>query len=116
MSKKAYSPIASYAALKQVESKIEAAKTIDEIRKVLMSDGGKVGYKAFCYILMGKMTPEAMKPDEAAAVAIEMQKEANEEEAKEIFRRILAFHPNHPIAVQPEQVGEDDLPGWIVES
>lgn len=113
MTGKAYFPVASYASLKQVESKIEAAKTIDEIREILMSDGGKVGYKAFCYMLMGKMTPEAMKPDEAAVIAIELHQKGNDEAAKDIAHRILAVHPEHPLASQIAQVREDDMPNWI---
>ncbi len=65
MSKKSYSPMASYADLKEVEVLIGKAKTIDELREVAAKNGPKVGWKAFSYIFTGKMTPEEMKPDEA---------------------------------------------------
>jgi tRNA threonylcarbamoyladenosine modification (KEOPS) complex Pcc1 subunit len=42
------------------------------------------------------MTPEGMKPDEAAEAA--MQIESKTEEAQEIYRRILAEHPDHELA------------------
>lgn len=108
MSKKSYTPVVSYAQLKQVEAKLQQAQTIEDIRKIVTTDGNKVGYKAFCYMLMGKMTPEAMKPDEAAMAAIELQQEGNHKAAKDIFQQILAAHPEHPIATRP--LGEDDIP------
>ena len=67
MAKKPYSPVASYSDLKRVEGLINQAQTVETIRKLVVKDGPKVGYKAFCYMLCGKMTPEAMKPDEAFA-------------------------------------------------
>lgn len=116
MPEKIYSPIASYTLLKQVETKIESAQTIDDIRQVLASDGPKVGYKAFCYMLMRKLTPEAMKPDEAAIVALKLRQELKENEAFEIFKRILTAHPDHPLAIQQISAETDDVPNWIVES
>lgn len=116
MPEKVYSPVASYTALKQVEIKIESAQTIDEIREILASDGAKIGYKAFCFILMRKLTPEAMKPDEAAVAAFKLQQENHYEAALEILRRILAVHPGHPLAIQQLNSGKDDIPNWIVGS
>ena len=58
MAKKPYSPVASYADLKRVEEEINRADTVDKIRTLVVKDGPKVGYKAFCYMLGGKMTPK----------------------------------------------------------
>ncbi len=98
MAKKLYSPVAGYDELKRVEGEINAAQTVDKIRKIVTKDGPKVGYKAFCYMLGGKMTPEEMKPDDACehASALEQQGKANE--AMEIYRRVAAVHPDHPLA------------------
>jgi hypothetical protein len=68
MAQKAYSPVATYADLKRVEVALQQAQTADDVRKLCAADGPKIGYKAFCYLLMGKMTADAMKPDEAAAL------------------------------------------------
>lgn len=113
MSTKTYSPVASYMQLKQVESKLEQAQTIEDVGKILKSDGSKIGYKAFCYMLMGKMTSEAMKPDEAAVVAMELQQKGNDEAAKDIFQRILAAHPELSLASRTSQADGDDIPNWI---
>jgi hypothetical protein len=93
---KSYAPVASYDQLKQAETAINQSVTADHIREATRQHGAKVGYKAFCYLLIGKMTPEGMKPDEAAEVA--MQLEGKIEEAQEIYRRILAEHPDHALA------------------
>ena len=98
MAKKPYSPVASYTDLKRVENEINAAHTVDKIRQVVAKDGPKVGYKAFCYMLGGKMTPEAMKPDEACVAAATLEQQGNTEEAVTIYKRVVEFHPNHPIA------------------
>ena len=81
MAKKAYSPLASYAELKRVEGEINKAQTIDRIRELVNKDGPKVGYKAFCYMLGGKMTPEAMKPDEACVAAATLEQQGQDDEA-----------------------------------
>ncbi|MBK7919743.1 MAG: hypothetical protein IPJ94_26490 [Chloroflexi bacterium] len=52
-----------------------------------------MGYKAFCYLLTGKMTPEGMKPEEAAASAAALEAERQDEAAQEIYRRIQTEHP-----------------------
>ena len=98
MAKKTYSPVASYSNLKQVEQAIDAAQSIDKIRQIVAKDGPKVGYKAFCYMLGGKMTPEAMKPDEACVQAATLEQQGKIEEAQEIYKRVLAVHPEHPLA------------------
>ena len=98
MAKKTYSPVASYSNLKQVEQAIDAAQSIDKIRQIVAKDGPKVGYKAFCYMLGGKMTPEAMKPDEACLQAATLEQQGKIEEAQEIYKRVLAVHPEHPLA------------------
>lgn len=59
-------------------------------REANRQHGAKIGYKALAtsvarYLLNGKMTPEGMKPDEAA-------------EAQTIYRLILDAHPNHLLA------------------
>ena len=63
---KSYAPVASYEQLQQAEADINGAATVADIREATRQHGAKVGYKAFCYLLTGKMTPEGMKPDEAA--------------------------------------------------
>ena len=98
MAKKPYSPVASYADLKRVEGEINKAETIDRIREIVSKDGPKVGYKAFCYMLGQRMTPEAMKPDEACLVAANLEQEGETERAQEIYQRVIAAHAAHPIA------------------
>ncbi len=96
--KKPYSPLAPYAELKRVEKLITQAQAIDDIRKIVVTDGPKVGYKAFCYMLGGKMTPEAMKPDEACEAAAELEEQGKDEEAAAIYERVVKTHPDHPVA------------------
>ena len=94
----AYSPLASYADLKRVEGLINQAQSIDDLRKVVDKDGPKVGYKAFCYMFTGKMTPEAMKADEACIEAAKLEQSGQEDEAKAIYKKVLEAHPDHPLA------------------
>ena len=98
MASKPYSPVASYAELKRVAEAVDAAQTIAELRRLVNSDGPKVGYKAFCYMLGGKMTPEAMKPDEACAAAAALAQAGDAPAAQAIYRAVLAAHPDHPVA------------------
>jgi hypothetical protein len=98
MAKKPYSPMASYTELKRVGEEINKAQTVDAIRKIVVKDGPKVGYKAFCYMLGGKMTPEAMKPDEACVTATTLEQQGKTEEAMTIYRKVVEVHPDHPIA------------------
>jgi TolA-binding protein len=60
--------------------------------------GRRLATKPFCYLLTGKMTPEGMKPDEAAATAVVLEEAGKAEEAQAIYRLILAEHPDHPLA------------------
>jgi hypothetical protein len=96
--KKPYAPIASYQDLKKVEALIEQAQTVDELRQVVIKDGPKVGYKAFCYMFGRTLSAEAMKPDEACVSAIALEAEGRAEEAQAIFKKVVALHPQHPIA------------------
>jgi hypothetical protein len=98
MAKQAYSPLASYADLKRVEGLIAQAQTVDDIRKLVDKDGPKVGYKAFCYMLTGKMTPEAMKADEACVEAAKLEQSGKHNEAVDIYKKVLATHPDHALA------------------
>ena len=98
MARKPYSPVASYTDLKRVEGLINEAQTVEAIRKLVVKDGPKVGYKAFCYMLGGKMTPEAMKADEACVAAATLEQQGNEDEAMAIYKRVLEVHPDHPVA------------------
>jgi hypothetical protein len=98
MAKKPYEPMAPYGELKRVEKLIDQAQTIDDIRKIVVVDGPKVGYKAFCYMLGGKMTPEALKPDEACLEAARLEVQGETEEAAAIYKKVVKAHPDHPIA------------------
>lgn len=98
MAKQSYSPLASYADLKRVEGLIRQAQTVDDIRNVADKDGPKVGYKAFCYMLTDKMSPEAMKPDEACVSAARLEQEGKADEATAIYKKVLEAHPDHPLA------------------
>ena len=98
MSRQSYAPVASYADLKRVETLLAAAAVADDVRQACANHGAKIGYKAFCYLLMGKMTPEGMKPDEACTEALLLESAGNSAAALDIYRKILAEHPDHPIA------------------
>ncbi len=98
MARKPYSPVASYTELKRVEGELNQAETVDKIKTLVVKDGPKVGYKAFCYILGGKMTPEAMKPDEACVAAATLEQEGQTDEATAIYKKVVEVHPDHPIA------------------
>ncbi|MEW5957300.1 MAG: hypothetical protein AB1801_06230 [Chloroflexota bacterium] len=98
MAQKPYSPLASYSDLKRVEQLINQAQTIDDIRRLVVKDGPKVGYKAFCYMLGGKMTPEAMKADEACVAAALLEQQGKQDEAGAIYKKVLEVHSDHPLA------------------
>jgi hypothetical protein len=98
MATKAYTPLASYADLKRVEEALNAAATVDQVRQIVIKDGPKVGYKAFCYMFGNKMTPEAMKPDEACVAAAVLEQQGKADEAKEIYKKVIEAHPEHPLA------------------
>jgi hypothetical protein len=98
MTKKPYEPVASYDDLKRVEQEINRAETVAKIREIVVKDGPKVGYKAFCYMLGGKMTPEAMKPDEACTAAARLEQQGKTEEATAIYKEVLKAHPDHAMA------------------
>jgi hypothetical protein len=93
MARKPYSPLASYTELKRVEGEINKAQTVERVRELVAKDGPKVGYKAFC-----KMTPEAMKPDEACVAAATLEQQGQNEEAIGIYKKVVEIHPDHPIA------------------
>ncbi|MBK8989563.1 MAG: hypothetical protein IPM39_26485 [Chloroflexi bacterium] len=95
---KSYTPVASYEQLKLAETAVTQATTADHIREATRKHGAKIGYKAFCYLLTGKMTPEGMKPDEAAVTAVALEEDGKAAEAQAIYRLILAAHPDHPLA------------------
>ena len=99
MSKKPYSPMASYESLIEVEQKLAAATSADELRKLVNSHGPKVGYKAFCYMLGGKMSAAGMKPDEACVEAAKLEQAGNVDAALAIYKAIAEAHKEHPIAV-----------------
>lgn len=98
MSKKPYEPMATYDDLKRVEQEINKAETIAQIRQLVIKDGPKVGYKAFCYLLGGRMTAESMKPDEACAAAANLERQGKDEEAMAIYREVAKAHPDNPVA------------------
>lgn len=96
--KKAYTPVASYEDLQRVDLALAQAQTANDIRAICATDGPKVGYKAFCYMLVNRMTAEAMKPDEACVAAAALEKAGDIDKAKEIYRKVLASHPDHVVA------------------
>ncbi len=96
--KKPYTPIAPYTKLKEVERLLGEAQTAEDVRQVARQHATSIGYKAFCYLLTGRMTPEAMKPDEAAVEAFQLEQKGEAEAAREIYRRILEAHPDHALA------------------
>jgi hypothetical protein len=49
-------------------------------------------------MLGGRMTPEAMKPDEACTAAVTLEQQGKDEEAMEIYKKVVAAHPDHPLA------------------
>jgi hypothetical protein len=98
MTKKPYSPMASYDDLKRVEGELDRAQTKADLSKIVTHDGPKVGYKAFCYMLGGKMTPEAMKPDEACGHAASLEAQGKTGEAMAIYKKVLEAHADHAIA------------------
>ena len=95
---KPYSPVANYSDLKRVEEAINSAESVNKLREIVVKDGPRVGYKAFCYMLGRKMTPEAMKPDEACSQAVVFEQQGKLDEAMEIYKKVLAAHPEHPVA------------------
>ena len=98
MAKKAYSPMASYDDLKRVEGEIKRAESVADLRELVNKDGPKVGYKAFCYMLGGKMTPEAMKPDDACEAAKLLEQQGQTAEALALYKNVVTAHPDHPEA------------------
>ena len=98
MAKKPYSPVAPYSDLVAVETMLEQATSVDEVRKIVVSHGPKIGYKAFCYMLGGRMTAAAMKPDEACIEAARLEQSGQIEAALGLYKAIIASHPEHPIA------------------
>ena len=103
MAKKPYSPVAPYADLVEVEKQLNSATDTSDIRKLVVSHGPKVGYKAFCYMLGGKMTAAAMKPDDACTAAAEMEAAGDFEGALAIYKEVAASHKDHPVATKKIQ-------------
>ena len=100
MARQSYAPVASYTDLKRVETLLAAAASAADVRQTCAAEGAKIGYKAFCYLLMGKMTPEGMKPEEACTEAALLEAAGNSAAALNIYRQILVEHPDHPIALK----------------
>jgi hypothetical protein len=98
MAKTPSSPVATYSELSRIENLINQAESVDDLRKLVVKDGPKIGYKAFCYILGGKMSPEAMKPDEACVAAFTLEQQGQDNEAAVIYKKVVEFYPDHPIA------------------
>ena len=98
MAKKTYSPMSAYTDLATVENLLKAATTAEEIRSLVNSHGPKVGYKAFCYMLGGKLSAAAMKPDDACTAAAELEATGNIEAALIIYKEVAATHKDHVIA------------------
>jgi hypothetical protein len=98
MAKKPYQPVAPYSELKRVETALEQATTVDTVRQLVTKDGPKIGYKAFCYMLGGKMSAAEMKPDEACTAAFQLEQEGDSAGAVAIYQQVLKSYPEHPIA------------------
>ncbi|MEM7033179.1 MAG: hypothetical protein AAF629_26740 [Chloroflexota bacterium] len=103
MAKKAYSPMCTYEDLVAVEKQLTTATTADEIRKLVSSHGPKVGYKAFCYMLGGKMSAAAMKPNDACAAAASLEASGDVEAALTIYKEVATAHKEHALANQKVQ-------------
>jgi PAB1-binding protein PBP1 len=104
---KGYASVASNAQLKLAATAVTQATTADHIREATRQHGAKMGYKAFAtsvarYLLTGKMTPEGVKADEAAATAVALEEDGKDAEAQAIYRLILGEHPDHPLAKEKE--------------
>jgi len=97
---KHYTPTSSYAELKEVADKLATAQSADQLRTLCQQYGTKIGYKAFCYLMTNKMTAESMQPDQSAEIGVKLLAQGQTAAAREIFKRIVAFYPEHPIAKQ----------------
>jgi hypothetical protein len=111
-----YTPLAPYSKLKKAEEAINAAGTIDQLREAMLRHGPQIGYKAFSYMFTGKLTPEGMKPDEAAMEAVKLELQGDLNKADQIYRRILEVHPQHSIALAKTQDPSDRLVSEIFQS
>lgn len=109
-------PVAPYIKLKSAESAIVGSQTVDQLREALRNFGPQIGYKAFSYIFLGKLTPEAMKPDEAVTEAVRMELQGDIHGARDIYQRVLEVHPGHPIAIAKIQDPADRLVSEIFQS
>ena len=109
MAKKPYSPVAEYSKLKEIDGLLKDSNTADDVRKLVVQHGPKVGYKAFCYLLGGKMSAAAMKPDDACVDAAQLERQGQIEAATAIYKDVVAFYPEHPIAVEKlTALGQDN--------
>lgn len=95
MARKPYSPVASYDDLRRVEQTLAQATEVSQIRKLVQQDGPKIGYKAFCYLLGGRMSAAGMKPDDACAEADNLYAGGDSEAARALYEAVLAVHTDH---------------------
>lgn len=65
MYQKKYRSIASYEALKNIESLTNKAQSANDIKKIMREYCPKLGYKCIGYIIAGFGTPESMKGESA---------------------------------------------------
>ncbi|MBK7179341.1 MAG: hypothetical protein IPH82_19545 [Chloroflexi bacterium] len=56
--------------------------TVDDIREATRQHGSKVGTRHSANLLTGKMTPEGMKPEEAAEAMAALEAEGQDEAAR----------------------------------
>lgn len=70
---KNFRPQAAYSELKRVETFIEQAMTIEDLRRIAATESA-IGYKALGHLIAGTMTAAQMKPEEAQAAQAQQPK------------------------------------------
>ena len=95
-----FTPQAPYSELRRVETFINQAHTVEDMRRIAATEGSAIGYRALGRLIAGTMTAAEMKPDEArAAQAVQATQPAaaNAEDALaaaiEVYLTLANFYP-----------------------